>query len=97
MIPIIRNFPLAAGSYVPIVAPVPCDHFLIIGNADGSAMQRSSDGTDANSYLLPAGGWYSFLAPSKGSRGSTFAFQAGDVVTYLKAISGIGPAVVEFS
>lgn len=88
--------PLITNQYVPIVAPIDCNYFMIIGNADGSntPMQRSSDGTDANSYTIPAGGWYSFLAPT---RRPYTRFKIGETVTFIKVTAGVGPVIVEFS
>lgn len=96
--PVIRVFPINSTGYTPIVAPIPCNYFLIQGTSDGSAMVRSSDGTDVNSYPFVAGGWYSFLAPpNPWSRKSTVRYQPGAVVTYLKAANGSPNVVMEFS
>lgn len=91
----IRKFALITTAYTPIIAPICCNYYLIIGNQDGSAMLRSSDGTDANSYEMPAGGWYSMMAPPM-ILAFQCRFQQGNIVTWLKAVAGVGPAIVEF-
>lgn len=92
----IRKFAITTTEYTGIVAPIDCDYFLIIGNVDGTAMIRSSDGTDANSYQIPAGGWYSMLAPPTTFLGSAPRYRSGYTVTYIKATTGVGPVAVEF-
>jgi hypothetical protein len=63
----IRNFPLSSSEYTPIIAPIACNYYIIIGNTSGDSMRRSSDGTEANSYLMAAGSWYSAMAPANKS------------------------------
>jgi hypothetical protein len=94
----IRQFTLATDSWTPIITPMAANYFLIIGNQDGSAMERCSDTDDAlTSYEIPAGGWFSLLAPvNPGTSNSRARYAAGEVVTYLKAKTGTGPAIVEF-
>jgi hypothetical protein len=93
----INRVPLVAGEYVAIIAPIDCNYYMVIQNADGSAMARSSDGTDAHSYTIPADGWFGFSAtPQAAGLPSTPRYKTGDTVTFLKALSGVGPAVVEF-
>jgi hypothetical protein len=60
----IVTLPITTADWTPVLAPLACNYFLIIGNVDGSAFLRCTDPTDANSsYQIPAGGWFSFLAP----------------------------------
>jgi hypothetical protein len=104
----IRLFALNTSTYTTIVTPLDCNFYLIVGSDDGSAMRRSSDGTDANSYLIPAGGWYAFLAPTGGIAQNPLPTKAkdvitrirwlaGDTVTYIKASAGTPKVIVEFS
>lgn len=104
----IRIFgPLVQGvnNYTPILAPYDCDYFEIIQTSDGSSIQRSSDGTDAHSYQIPASAWVSVGAPSRVEAGgtpvnSTFGkakrFLAGNPVTYLKGLTSTPTVAVEF-
>ncbi len=90
----IAQFPLSTTQWTPIIAPIDCNYYLIIGNQDGSAMLRCSDDTDASTvYTMQTGGWFSFLSPVFSRN---YRFKTGDVVTYVKATSGTGPAIVEF-
>jgi len=104
----IRLFTLNTSTYVAIVTPLDCNFYLIVGTDDGTAMRRSSDGTDPNSYLIPAGGWYAFVAPvsliaqnplpTKAKEVITqIRWNAGDTVTYIKATAGTPKVIVEFS
>lgn len=95
----IRTFALTTSAYTQIVAPIQCSFFEIIGTSDGTAMTRSSDGTDANSYPFPAAGWYGFGAPLGPASGhvQTLRWQAGETVTYLKAAIGTPNVYVEFN
>jgi hypothetical protein len=103
----IKRFPLVEGSWVAIIAPLDCNYLLIVGNADGSPMDRCSDPDDPLAwYTMPSGGWFGLSAPpgpqspwvvTPGLTPSNgFRFHAGDTVTYLRAQTGVGPAVVEF-
>ena len=104
----IRVFALNASTYTPIVTPIDCNFYNIMGTSDGTAMRRSSDGTDENSHIIPASDWYSFEAPvnivvqnpvptkAKDVVGQ-IRWMAGYTVTYLKAISGTPDVSVEFS
>lgn len=104
----IRLFALNTSTYTPIVTPIDCNFYLIVGADDGTAMRRSSDGTDPNSYLIPAGGWYGFVAPTTMIAQNPLPTKAkdviavirwfaGDTVTYIKASAGTPKAIVEFS
>lgn len=85
------------------MTPQGCNYYLIVGTSDGSAMVRSSDGTDENSYTIPAGGWYGFVAPFTPEANTNWfgsgarRFLSGATVTYIKATSGTPNVVVEFS
>lgn len=102
----IRNFQLNDATYTDIICPYDCDYFEVLGSSDGSSMYRSSDGTDANGYQMPAGSWYSLGStsesfkcgsPVNGDSGKTPRFPKGSVVCKLKAASGKTPkAIVEF-
>jgi len=90
----ISQFPLTTTEWTAILAPIDCNYFLIIGNQDGSAMMRCSDDTDpTTAYTMPVNGWFSFLSPVFYRN---YRFRHGDTVTFLKATSGTGPAIVEF-
>lgn len=93
----IRTFALTTGSYTAIVAPIPCSYFEIIGSSDGSAMTRSSDGTDAHSYPFPQMGWFGFMVVTTPWIKASPRYNAGDTVTYLKATTGTPNVYVEFS
>jgi hypothetical protein len=95
----IRSFVLNTSSYTPITCPGQYNYYEIIGTSDGSAMIRSSDGTDAHSYPFGQNSWYSFGAPSSPyltqPRFSPY-LNVGTVVTYLKAVQGTPTVYVEF-
>lgn len=96
----IQQFALSTASWTPVIAPINCSYYIIVGNQDGTAMLRCSDPNDPNSsYTMPAGGWYSLLATGPvypNDPGNTCRYKAGTVMTYLKALTGAGPAIVEF-
>ena len=85
------------GQWVPIVAPIGCNYYAIIGNFDGSAMMRCSDPNDANTeYEIPAGGGFALFVPPHPPNLSIPRYSPGSVVTYLMALSGVGPVICEF-
>lgn len=86
-------------TYTPIPSPIDCDYYLLIGCENGSAMYRSSDGTDENSYIMPSGMQYSMLAPSRYmQRLWKPRFCKGDIICHLKLVSVASDVVnVEFS
>jgi hypothetical protein len=86
----ITSFALSTTSYTAIIAPIACNYWWI-QNSDGSSMLRSSDGTDATSYQVSGFAMVAPVRPPQGPR-----YQPGDIVTYLKATTGVGPAIVEF-
>jgi hypothetical protein len=96
----IRQFAISTSEWTPIVTPIDCSYFILIGNQDGSAMQRCSDPNDiTTSYTMQAGGWYALNASGVGVtgwNGKPARFPAGATVTYIKALSGVGPVIVEF-
>ena len=96
----IRLFTISSSAYTPIVTPIDCNYYMIVQNVDGSALVRSSDGTDANSYTMGAGTWYSMTSSIAAPVGSKSPmgprYPAGSVVTYIKSKTGTGPVVVEF-
>jgi len=89
----IRRFPLQTDQWTPIVTPVDCSHFAILGNADGSPMLRSSDPQDQNAWHQLTGSYAFIVAPPGGCR---TRWRAGDTLGYLKSVAGTGPAIVEF-
>lgn len=94
----IRVYALSTSAYTSIDSPGPYNYFEIIGTSDGSAMTRSSDGTDAHSYPFPSGGWYGFLAGmSPWSMASSTRYAKSDIATYLKASAGTPNVYVEWS
>lgn len=104
----IRQFTLNTSTYTAIVTPIDCNFYNILGTEDGTAMRRSSDGTDANSHVIPAADWYGFFAPLGGIAQNPLPTKAkdvvtrirwntGDIVTYLKASVGTPKVSVEFS
>lgn len=94
----IRKFRLNTATYVPIVAPIECNYYLLIGSSDGSAMKRCSDpDNEAESmYTIPANGWYAMVAPTPSINRAFYRFQKGQTVTYLKATVGTPDVFVEF-
>lgn len=87
----IKQFPLTTTDWAPIVAPQDCNYYLIIGNQDGTVLLRCSDPADPTSaYTIRD--YFALVVPPVSSP----RFKAGDTVTYLKAQSGTGPAIVEF-
>jgi hypothetical protein len=93
----IRRFALSTTEWTPIVAPINCNYFLIIGSSDGSAMHRCSDPNNAESaYEIPPGGWYSMMAPTPSTGVAWYRYRPGDAVTYLKATAGNPMVFVEF-
>lgn len=104
----IRLFALNTSTYVPIVTPIDCNFYNLMGTDNGTGIRRSSDGTDANSHLISAADWYGFFAPvsliaqnplpTKGKIViSQVRWRVGDIVIYLKAVSGTPNVAVEFS
>ena len=88
----IRRFPIAADSWTPIVAPADCNYFFVT-NSDGTAMYECSDPENVETCCtVPAADWFSVSAPRFGP----VRFRAGDTVTYLKATTAVGPAIVKF-
>ena len=98
----IRNFVLSSVAWTPVIAPIDCSYYLIVGNVSGKAMLRSSDPANSDAeYTMPAGGWFGMVAPNTLPSSSDYwnpRYRAGDIVTYLKAASAgdTGPAVIEF-
>jgi hypothetical protein len=90
----IRRFALSTDSYTPIVAPCACDYLMIANPDPQNAIIRCSDPDNADEtwHEIPANNLYWLTAPRIGPP----RFQEGEVVTYLKATQGSGPAVVEF-
>jgi len=91
----IARFALAQDQWTPIVAPLQCSYYMIIGNNDGSEMGRCSNTEDQSTwYMMPAGGaWFAFDVPALYKR---YRFNKGDIVTFLKATSPGTVAIVEF-
>lgn len=94
----IRSYALNDSTYTEITSPGPYNYYEIIGTSDGSAMMRSSDGTDAHGYPFGQSSWFSFLAAMTpwGNPGRT-RFAQGDIATYLKAATGSPNVYVEWS
>lgn len=91
----IRRFPLSTDTFTPIVAPASCSYFAILGTEDGTAMIRSSDPNNENAwYSMPANQSYGLIVPHQGAGMKRFG--EGEIITYLKAVGGVGPAIVEF-
>ena len=90
---VIRQIPLVAGEYVPIVAPIACNYFALLSCGPNPAMRSSDPSNPAAEYELNAYGGYALL----GQPHTMYRFGAGEVVTHLKALSGTGPAIVEFT
>lgn len=90
----IVQFPLSPANWTPIIAPMPCAYFLILGNSDESAMLRCTDTSDATtSYVMKPGGWFSFTSPALYQR---FRFTKGQIVAILKATQQGTIVSVEF-
>jgi hypothetical protein len=90
---VIRQIPLIEGEYVPIIAPISCSYFAIL-DCGPSAVMRSSDPDNPEAeYEIYAHNGYALIVPSH----TMYRFTAGDILTYLKSLSGSGPAIVEFS
>ena len=91
----IARFQLSQTQWTPVVAPLACSYYMIIGNSDGSQMARGSDTEDPNTwYMMPAGGaWFAFDVPALYKR---YRFNKGDSVTFLKATVPGTVAIVEF-
>ena len=90
----IKQFPLSMDQWTPIVCPLNCAYYMIIGNTDGSAMERCSDSSDpTTAYQMPPLGWFSYQCTAFYQR---YRFTVGNVVTYLKATQLGTIAIVEF-
>jgi hypothetical protein len=88
----IRRFDLNTDTYTPIVAPCDCNYFFVT-NSDGTKMLECSDTENQDSWCeVPANDWFSVSAPRTGP----VRFRAGEIVTYLKATTGVGPAIAKF-
>jgi hypothetical protein len=91
----IRRFPLSTDEFTPIVAPASCSYFAILGTDDGTVMIRSSDPDNAEAwYQMTAWSSYGLIVPHQGAGMKRFG--EGETVTYLKAVGGTGPVIVEF-
>lgn len=94
----IQQYPIRTDAYTEIVAPIAGNSLMIL-NSDGSPMIRSSDPSDdTHEYTMPDP--YGLVGTRINLTGPGYAcpfrYNAGDTVAYLKAVSGSGPAVVEF-
>jgi hypothetical protein len=90
----IKKFSLDHNNWVPILTPLNCSYYMIIGNSDGSAMSRCSDSDDPSTcYTIPAGGWFSYSVPAFYKK---WRFMQGDVVTILKATVPGTVVIIEF-
>jgi hypothetical protein len=89
----IRQVPLELNAYVPVIAPCACNYFAIV-DCGPDAVMRSSDPTNPEAeYQMSAHAGYALIGPSLYFR----RFEPGEIVTWLKSLGGVGPAVVEFT
>lgn len=90
----IRRFALDATDWTPIVAPVSCSYYAILGTVGGNAILRCSDPSNlpATEHQVGGGGWYALLSPRHGPP----RYAAGDTVIWLQAVQGTETAIVEF-
>jgi len=90
----IRTFPINSSEFTPIIAPINCDYYAILGTLNGVAVIRSSDPSNPQAqHVLAAGGSYAFIVPKSGFSGKQYRFQASAEVMYLKS-SGIDDQVI---
>jgi len=93
MMPQVKRFALSTSEWTPIVTPIACNYFAILGSSDGAAMSRCSTPSSEQSWS----DWYdlqdyALVVPRMGER----RFEPGDTVTYLKGKTPGQSAIVEF-
>jgi hypothetical protein len=85
----IRRFSVTPDGWTPIVAPIGCSYFSIIGETADLRLLRSSDPGNDSAWYECTG--YALVAPYVGIR-----FASGSVVTYVKAAQAAGTVIGEF-
>ena len=90
---VIRKVDLIENQYVPITAPIACNYFAILSCGGNPVMRSSDPDNPAAEYELEAYGGYALL----GQPHTIYRFAKDETVTYLKSLSGTGPAIVEFT
>ena len=85
----IRRFPVTHDDWTPIVAPIGCSYFSIIGETADLKLVRSSDPSNGSAWYECTG--YALVAPYVGMR-----FSPGSIVTYVKAAQDAGTVIGEF-
>ena len=91
----IRRFALTADGWTPVIAPVACNNYAILGTDGGAAIWRcSDDANDQTQHKLSSNESYALVIAKHWLNEDRF--KAGDTVTYLKADQGTETAIVEF-
>jgi hypothetical protein len=86
----IRRIQLNTEEWTPVLTPIDCAFYAILGTSDDSAVLRSSDPDNEEAWHKTYG--YAFIVEGT----HRVRWSAGQAVTYLKALSGTPKAIVEF-
>jgi hypothetical protein len=93
----IRTFAITSEAWTPIIAPINCDYYAILGTLNGAAVIRSSDSSNSQAqHVLSAGGSYALVVPKSGFSGLAYRFRASGIVMYLKSAGVDDQVIIEF-
>jgi len=94
---VIRTFPITSTDFTPIVAPINCDYYAILGTQGGGAVIRSMDPDDDQAqHVIAPGGWYALVVPKSRYSGREYRFQKSETVMYAKSTGPDDTVIVEF-
>jgi len=93
----IRTFPITSGEWTPIIAPINCDYYAILGTVGGVAVIHSTDPDNPQAqHVLGSGGWYALVVPKSKFSGREYRYQTSETVVYVKSTGGDDQVIIEF-